>query len=143
MPSRVQNSEVEKVLRGLLKNEGYSLSRQRRYGETGVDIIASKDGESWHIECIGYKSSGPTRAKDFYESFFRVVSRLNDSAKHLVIALAKQAEVGLPARAKQHKIAWERIAVAFPELEIWFVDTDEKRYFRRTWAEWTTPGAGA
>ena len=143
MPSTVKNSEVERILRDLLKSEGYSLSRQRGYGETGVDIIASKDGEAWHVECIGYKSSGPARAKDFYESFFRVVSRLNDSAKHLVIALAKQAEVGLPARAKQHKIAWERIAVAFPELEIWFVDTDEKSYLRRTWAEWTTPEADA
>jgi len=143
MPSTVKNSEVERVLRDLLKSEGYTLSHLRGYGETGVDIIARREGESWHIECIGYKSSGPARAKDFYESFFRVVSRLNDGAKHLVIALAKQAEVGLPARAKQHKIAWERIAVAFPELEIWFVDTDEKSYFRRTWAEWTTPEAGA
>jgi hypothetical protein len=142
MPS-VKNSEVENILRGVLSADGYRLSRRRAYGETGVDIIASKDGDAWHIECIGYKSSPPARAKDFYESFFRIVSRLNDGAEHLVIALANQAQVGLPARAKQHRIAWDRIARVFPELEIWFVDTDAKECSRRTWAEWTTPEAGA
>jgi hypothetical protein len=143
MASSVPNIEVERVLRVLLSKEGYSLSHRRGHGETGVDIVASKDDESWHIECIGYKSSGPARAKDFYESFFRVVSRLNDDAKHLVVALARQAEVGLPARAKQHRLAWERIAVSFPELEIWLVDTDEHVLLRKTWAEWSKPEGGA
>lgn len=135
MASIITNSKVEDVLRDLLKNEGYSLSSRRGYGETGVDIIAKKGNEVWYIECIGYKSSGPARAKDFYESFFRIVSRLNDGAQHLVIALAKRAEIGLPARVNQHKIAWQRIAVAFPELAIWLVDTDNRTYLRRTWAE--------
>jgi hypothetical protein len=142
MPSIVTNSEVEDVLRDLLKNEGYSLSSRRGYGETGVDIIATNDNETWHIECIGYKSSGPARAKDFYESFFRIVSRLNDGAQHLVIALAKRAETGLPARANQHKVAWKRIVLAFPEIEIWLVDTDNRSYSRRTWAEWTETERG-
>lgn len=138
----VKNSEVETILRGILSTEGYRLSPRRAHGETGVDIIASKNGDAWHIECIGYKSSPPARAKDFYESFFRIISRLNDGAIHLVIALAKQAQVGLPARVKQHRIAWERIAHAFPELEIWFVDTDKEKYSKRTWAECTTPEVG-
>lgn len=115
MPSLVPNSAVEDVLRGILKKDGCSLSPKRSMGQTGVDIVATKGNESWHIECIGYKSSGPARAKDFYESFFRIVSRLNDGAKHLIIALAIQAKVGLPARARQHQIAWNRIAEAFPE----------------------------
>ena len=137
MPSIVKNIEVEDILRDLLKNEGCSLSSRRGYGETGVDIIAMKEGQTWHIECIGYKSSGSARAKDFYESFFRIVSRLNDGAQHLVIALAKRAETGLPARVNQHKVAWKRIALAFPELEIWLVDTDNRSYSRTTWAEWS------
>jgi len=91
---------------------------------------------SWHIECIGYKRSGSARAKDFYESFFRIVSRLNDGAEHLVIALAARAEVGLPARARQHRVAWRRIGAAFPELEIWLVDHESPAYSRRSWSEW-------
>ena len=136
MASLVKNEEVETCLRELLEAEGYRLNRRRAYGQTGVDIIAEKDGELWHIEAIGYKSSGPARAKDFYESFFRIVSRLNDEARHLVIALSDRAEVGLPARAKQHAVAWRRIADAFPELEIWIVKTDGRSYRRTRWLEW-------
>ena len=93
-----------------------------------------------HIEAIGYKKAGPSRAKDFYEAFFRIVSRLNDGATQCVIALSHRAETGLPARAKQHRVAWLRIADAFPELEIWFVDTDKGGYRRMTWREWAEAG---
>lgn len=136
MPSLVENATVETVLRGVLLGQGFTLSEQRGKGETGVDIIATKTDESWYIECIGYKGAGPSRAKDFYESFFRAVSRLDDDAKHLVIAMSIRAQIGLPARAKQHKTAWKRIAEAFPELEIWLVDTDNNCYTKHTWIEW-------
>lgn len=109
------------------------LSPTRAYGQTDVDIIASRGEETFHIETIGYKESPPARAKDFYESFFRVVSRLNDGASHLVLALSHRAAIGLPARAKQHRVAWLRIADAFPELEIWLVDTVGRTYQRATW----------
>jgi hypothetical protein len=138
MPALVPNSAVEGALRIALEREGFALSPQRGHGETGVDIVAVKANESWHIECIGYKQAGAARAKDFYESFFRVISRLNDGATHLVIALARRAEVGLPARARQHRVAWERIAEAFPELEIWLVDTDQQTYSRQRWGEWVS-----
>ena len=72
MPSIVTSKDVESVLRDLLKKEGYYLSSQRGYGETGVDIVATKGNEAWHIECIGYKSSGPARAKDFTRAFFEL-----------------------------------------------------------------------
>jgi hypothetical protein len=136
MPSIVKNAEVEAALRAALLREGYALSSLRAHGETGVDIVASANGEDWFIECIGYKSSPPARAKDFYESFFRVVSRLNDGASHLVIALSNRARVGLPARAKQHRVAWKRIANAFPELKIWLVDPASQTYSRHSWEEW-------
>ena len=89
----VANAEVERCLREILLSERYSLSPQRTYGENDVDIIAERNGKKWHIEVIGYKKSGPARAKDFYEAFFRAVSRLNDGAEHCVIALASQAKV--------------------------------------------------
>ena len=136
MPTPVKNEDVEQSLRSALAAEGFTMNPKLGYGETGVDILATRHDERYHIEVIGYKKSPPARAKDFYESFFRAVSRLNDGATHCVIALADLAEAGLPARAKQHRVAWLRIADAFPELEIWLVDTVSKRYQRRTWGEW-------
>lgn len=136
MQTPVSNSAVEYCLRTLLISEGYSLSKKRTHGQTGVDIVAIKGSDVFHIECIGYKKSGPSRAKDFYESFFRCVSRLNDGASHCVIALSRQAEVGLPARAKQHSVAWLRLANVFPELQIWLVDTVSSAYRKTTWKEW-------
>ncbi len=136
MPSIVNNTDVEACLRKLLEAQRYKLNMPRALGETGVDILAVKDDEAWHIEVIGYKSSGPARAKDFYEGFFRAVSRLNDGATHCVIALPVQAHVGLPARAHQHGVAWKRIAEAFPELEIWLVDVEGQDYQPTSWVEW-------
>jgi hypothetical protein len=136
MRAPVTNAEVEDCLRQLLKDEGYSVSPKRLHGENGVDVIASRDSETYHIEVIGYKKVGAVRAKDFFEGFFRVVSRLNDGAMHCVLALSDHAKVGLPARAKQHRVAWLRIAKAFPELEVWLVDTENRAYSRTTWDCW-------
>ena len=132
----IKNEDVEKRLRDMLEAEDYALSKLRNWGETGVDILATKDGETFHIEVIGYKSSGPARAKDFYEVFFRAVSRLNDGAAHCVIALPKQFKTGLPQRARQHGIAWKRIGDAFPELEIWLIDVENKTYKKTGWESW-------
>lgn len=136
MASRVKNKEAEDCLREALEAQGYELNPPRAHGETGVDILASKGDREWHIEVIGYKSSGPARAKDFYEVFFRAVSRLNDGAIYCVIAIPEQARAGLPARARQHRVAWTRIAQAFPELEIWLVDVEARDYQRTAWMEW-------
>ena len=136
MASSVSNEDTEVCLRELLRKEGYALSRRRVHGETGVDVLATKDGEESHIEVIGYKSSPPARAKDFYESFFRAVSRLNDGATHCVIALPAQFGRGLHTRAAQHREAWKRIGHAFPELEIWLVDVENTKYQGTAWARW-------
>ena len=139
MPSLVSNDSVEKCLRELLKQEGYSLSPQKVHGQTGVDILATKQGDSYHIEVIGFKSSPSARAYDFYQIFFRAISRLNEGAKHCVIALPKRMGEGLPARAGQHRVAWLRIAQAFPELEVWLVDTLKRSYERTPWGAWIAP----
>ena len=136
MSRRVKNKDVEKSLRERFESEGYTLSKPRNWGETGVDILATKDGETFHIEVIGYKSTGPARAKDFYQVFFRAISRLNDDATHCIIALPKQFERGLSQRAKQHRIAWNRIGDAFPELEIWLIDVENKTYKKTEWGSW-------
>jgi len=131
---RISNNTVERWLRHKLTRQGFTLTPKRENGENGVDIQATNGQEAWRIEVIGYKSHGPARAKDFYEVFFRAVSRLNDGATHCVIALPCRAKNGLPQRAKHHRVAWLRIAEAFPELEIWLVDSDD--YERRSWREW-------
>lgn len=136
MASKITNLETEHCLRMILTGEGYRLSKAREPGETGVDIVAELKEQALHIEVIGYKSSGPARAKDFYEAFFRAVSRLDDGATHCVVAISHLAGRGLPARARQHGTAWRRIGEAFPELEIWLVDLESERYDRYKWNDW-------
>ena len=138
MPSLVKNADAEQCLRGILKNQGYELSPERRHGETGVDVIARQADDTFHIEVIGYKSSGPARAKDFYESFFRAVSRLKDGAETCVIAMPSNAKRGLPARASHHGEAWTRIGQAFPELAIWLIDVEDRTIERSTWNQWSS-----
>lgn len=136
MPSIVSQPAVDDCLRSILSRDGYELSGQLSHGQTGVDILASKSGEDWHIECIGFKSSPPARAKDFFESFFRSVSRLDDGAVHCVIAAPKRFELGLPLRAARYRVAWRRLADTFPELEIWLVDVDRGNLEKTRWGEW-------
>lgn len=141
MPAIISSPAVEDCLRQLLSEEGYSLSPVRTRGETGVDILASKDEETWHIEVIAYKSAGATRARDFCEAFFRAISRIDENAEHCVIALPSRWEQGLAMRA-QRKNYWTRIGDAFPELEIWLVDVGGRSYTRRSWNVWTPAPRG-
>jgi hypothetical protein len=136
MPALITSVAVEKCLGACLSSEGYEMSVVRGHGETGVDIEARKGSLTLAIEVIGYHSSGSTRAKDFFQLFFRAVSRLNDGATQCVIAVPNRFGHGLPARANQHRVAWRRIAKAFPELEIWLVDTDRQSYERTKWGNW-------
>jgi hypothetical protein len=76
MPALVAAEKVEELIRENLRDEGYELSRERLYGQNGTDIIATRGHQCLHIEAIAFKESPPARAKDFYESFFRAVSRL-------------------------------------------------------------------
>ncbi len=146
MPSIVSQPDVDRCLRSILSRDGYELSDELSHGQTGVDILASKRGEDWHIECIGFKSSPPARAKDFFESFFRAVSRLDDGAVHCVIAAPKRFELGLPLRAAHYRVAWQRLANTFPELEIWLVDVGGDDVEKTRWGEWLerdAPGGSA
>ena len=138
MPSVITSKETEGCLRARLVAEGFELSPERSHGQTGADVCAHRGDEQICIEVIGFKSSAPNRAKDFYESFFRAISRLDTGATRCVIALPSRFGVGLPARAKQHGQAWARIGKAFPELEIWLVDKEAGTYSVSKWGEWLT-----
>ena len=137
MAQHVANNEAENCLRYCLRSEGYKLSAHRKNGETGVDIIACKEDNQYYIEVIGFKKSPPARSKDFYEIFFRAISRLKDGAKQLVIALPERFGNGLNQRAAHYGEAWRRIGEAFPELEIWLIKCGEsKSYLKTKWNDW-------
>jgi len=138
MPALVAAEKVEELIRENLRDEGYELSRERLYGQNGTDIIATRGHQCLHIEAIAFKESPPARAKDFYESFFRAVSRLHHGATHCVIALPARFGKGLPQRAKAAGPAWRRIGNAFPELKIWLVDTEERSIKRTDWSDWAS-----
>jgi hypothetical protein len=136
VPALITSAATEECLRQILCADGYTLSTLRANGETGVDIQASRGTEDLFIEVIGFKSSPPARAKDFFEIFFRAVSRLDHGATKCVIALPVRFGAGLPARAKQYGSAWRRIGDAFPELRIWLVDTEARTIAERNWNDW-------
>ncbi len=136
MPSLVTSAKTESALREKLEAEGFSVSTARGNGENGVDILATRRRTNIHIEVIAFKSSGAARSKDFQQSFFRAVSRIKDGAKRCVIALPERWQNGLPTRAQQYGVAWARIGDAFPELEIWLVDSESGLYKVNKWNDW-------
>ena len=141
MAKLVTEEQVIRCLWHCLKKENYSLSPlERPNGQTGVDIRATRAAEEViYIETIGFDDRPPVRSSLFYQAFFRAVSRLNhEDLTHCVIALPKRYERGMHQRVKQHWVAWNRIANAFPELEVWFVNVDNGTYERQSWSKWAS-----
>jgi hypothetical protein len=136
MPVSIKKDQAEDSLRNILQASGYDLSPEGHFGNGGVDVIASRGDDIFYIDVIGYKVNGPKHARDFYEAFFRAVSRLKEGAKKCVIALPYGAKCRLPARAMHQGDAWTRIGEVFPELEIWLIDEAYGRIERSGWNEW-------
>ncbi len=131
----IQADDIESVLRRYLARQGYSCSLKKQRGETGCDIRATQDGISHlFIEAIGFQQHAPIRSREFYECFFRVVSRDRGCKDDtLVMALPSRFIRGMPQRKRQYGVAWEKIGRAFPNLEIWYVDTENEVVERRSW----------
>ncbi len=137
MALSITGKQVESVLRDLLPLQGYKLQNPpRECGETGADIIAKKGRMLVSIECIGFQEHPPTRSKQFYEVFFRAISRLKEGSDKCIIALPERFKRGMNARSRQYGKAWRRIGDAFPELEIWFVATGKNTYEAHKWNDW-------
>jgi hypothetical protein len=137
MPELITKIEIENFLRELLKSKGYKLSSKKGLGKLGPDIKATRGKKDWYIEIIGFDQSGPERVEEFYNAFFRSVSRLNNrDCKHIVIAMPEESRKSLPIRAKIYEVAWKRIAKVFPELEIWLVDIVNQKYQKTSWIYW-------
>jgi hypothetical protein len=139
MALSITGEKVESVLRQLLPRQGYELlNKPPKCGETGADIIARKGNTRVSIECIGFQKVAPLRSKQFYEVFFRAISRLKNGASRCVIALPVRFKDGMNQRAEHYGEAWKRIGYVFPELEIWFVNVEENMYERHKWNDWPT-----
>jgi hypothetical protein len=90
-----------------------------------MDIIATHRESTCFIEVIGFQSNPPIRSREFYEAFFRIISRdRNDLNDLLVLALPNRFKHGMPQRKHQYSVAWEKLGKAFPNLKIWYVDLD-------------------
>ena len=140
MALSVTAEEIESAIRELLLQESYKiLNARRKSGETGADIIARRSKVNVYIECIGFQDHPPIRSKQFYEAFFRAISRLKDGAHRCIMALPVRFGRGMKMRAKQYGVAWKRIGDAFPELEVWLVDVQGKKYEVHKWNDWATP----
>jgi len=139
MALSVKGEQVELILRKLLRRQGYELlNNPRRRGETGADIIAQKGDIRVSIECIGFQEVAPLRSKQFYEVFFRAISRLKNGTRRCVIALPMRFKDGMNQRAEHYGEAWKRIGDAFPELEVWFVDVRKRVCEEDKWNDWPT-----
>ena len=137
--SKITKIETVNCLRKLLISEGYKLRNKSGLFKLGPDIKATKDNENWYIEVAGFEESNLERVEDFYKVFFRSISRLNNKdCNHCIVAIPESLRKFLYIRARIYKVAWERIAKAFPELEIWIVDINNKKYQRTSWIYWLT-----
>ena len=103
---KVGSAEVENVVRKYLKSKEFLLSRPRMPGETGVDIEATKGKTKTYIEVIGYNTKPQTRSREFFEGFFRVISRDKNNKNHrLAIALPVEFIKGMKQRVAVYTIA--------------------------------------
>jgi hypothetical protein len=135
--SETKNTETANCLRELLIKDGYRLRNRSGLFKLGPDIKATRDSENWYIEVAGFEESNMERIEDFYKVFFRSISRLNnEDCDHCIVAIPDSLKKFLYIRARIYRVAWERLSKAFPELEIWVVDAEKKKYQRTPWIYW-------
>jgi len=126
MAKTVEAAAVEKVIRKYLEIKGCTLSPPKKRGETGPDIVAENDRSTYFVEVIGFQEVPPIRSREFYEAFFRVISRDRDNIANDILALGlpKRFKDGMRQRKQQYPKAWEKLGRAFPNLRLWYVDTE-------------------
>jgi len=135
MAKSVKSVEVERVIRKYLEDKGRTLSSRRKYGETGADIVAKHSKFTWFVEVIGFEEHRWIRSREFYEAFFRVISRdRNNPDAILVLALPKRFKDGMKQRRQQYPVAWDKLGKAFPNLRIWYADTEQGAVEEYSWS---------
>ena len=134
MAKSIPTSTVDQVIRYHLKAKGCSLSGPKNPGETGADIIAKLSETNWFVEVIGFQDHPPIRSREFFEAFFRLISRdRDDSSDVLVLGLPIRFKRGMRQRMRQYGIAWVKLGRTFPNIEIWYADTDKNTVEEYSW----------
>jgi hypothetical protein len=137
MPCLVTAADTEKRIRDYLLARGYKLSSAHEInGATGPDIVAEYGERKVFIEVIGCKSNRSARSRDFFESFFRCVSRLKLDADLIVLACPHEFCDGIMERTTHYGRAWLRLGSAIPELELWFVYRHKPVISYAAWNYW-------
>jgi len=135
MPKLVEAKDVELVIRRYLEMRGCTLSPRKGRGQTGADITAKCGKVTWFVEVIGFQSHPPTRSREFYEAFFRVISRDRGNPDDvLVIGLPKRFKDGMKQRKEQYPVSWEKLGKAFPNLRLWYVDVERDTLEECSWS---------
>ena len=91
--------KYEEYIKTLLRNEGFSAKRTRGSGDYGVDVIASKNGRTFAIQCKLYNHTVGTKAvqeivsgRIFYRTDFAIVVSDN-SFTPAAKSLARKSDV--------------------------------------------------
>ena len=135
MGNLIEAKDVERVIRKHFENKGFELSRPRKRGQTGPDIVARHGSSTYFVEAIGFQEHAPTRSQKFYECFFRAISRDRDNQEDiLVMGLPIRFKDGMRQRKQQYPTAWEKLGRAFPNLNVWYVDTKQDRIEEYPWS---------
>jgi len=135
MAKLVEAEAVEQVIRRYLEGKGYALSPRKKRGQTGADIIARYDKSTLFVEVIGFQSKPPTRSREFYEAFFRVISRDRGNPDDiLIVGLPMRFKDGMRQRKQQYPVAWEKLGKAFPNIRLWYVDTEQDTLEEYFWS---------
>lgn len=71
----VEASKVEQLIRKYLEDRECQLSTPKKSGETGPDTAAKSGKSTWFVEVIGFQESLWIFSREFYEAFFRIISR--------------------------------------------------------------------
>ena len=135
MAKLVEARDVEQVIRRYLEAKGCTLSAPKKLGQTGADITARRGTSTWFVEVIGFQSKPPTRSREFYEAFFRLISRDRDNLDDvLIFGLPKRFKDGMTQRKQHYPVAWEKLGKAFPSLQLWYVDTEQNAVEEYPWS---------
>lgn len=135
MAKLIDSKAVERVIRKHLESKGAVLSLAKKRGQTGPDIEARLGNLTYFVEVIGFQEKPPIRSREFYECFFRTISRDRDNPVHiLLIGLPIRFKDGMKQRKRQYPIAWDKLGKVFPNLNLWYVDVEHNRIEQRSWS---------
>jgi hypothetical protein len=131
----IEANKVEQVIRKYLEDKGCHLSTPKKSGETGPDIVAKSGKSTWFVEVIGFQEKPWIRSREFYEAFFRIISRDRGNPNdNLVLVLPKRFKNGMRQRKLQYPVAWGKLGKAFPNLRLWYVDTEQDTLEEYSWS---------